>query len=702
MQQLIDRTEHLASSVVALDPADLPALAELHDEFRAVGDLLGGGEGPALGDAVLEGIRRAERLVEAIVLCETPDTPAALSSIADAVSGLQAAIRDGGDEVGVTKPKPPMPLAPAGEAAAVAPAAEDADEPPVKADDAALVVDFIAEAGEHIAAAEAALLRVEDDPGDVEAVNAVFRGFHTVKGVAGFLNLRQIGTLAHAAENLLDLARKGRVRLAGDRTDLVLESVDLLKSLLSDLGSAVAEGVGPRREPRLPGLLERLHACAEGRDAGAAPAPEVIPVVAPEAAPGEVAATPVDEAPTPSAPPSPAAPPRRQNGGGDTTVKVATDRLDSLINMVGELVIAQSMVAQSMTGAVTADPKLARDTVHLGKITRELQDLAMSMRMVPIQGVFAKMGRVVRDLAKKVGKDVDLVVVGGETELDRNLVEAIADPLVHMVRNSVDHGLESPDARRAAGKPPTGRVQLKAYHQAGNIVIEIADDGKGLDKERLLKKAIEAGIVREGQEVGEQEIFRLIFHAGLSTAEALTDVSGRGVGMDVVRKNVEALRGRIDIASVAGRGTTFSIRLPLTLAVIDGLVVRVGGDHYILPITSIEQSLRPVADQLSTAQGRGEACMIRGSVLPLFRLHELFGTDPDATDPTEALVVIVHDNGRRCCLMVDELLGQEQVVIKSLGEGIGTRPGISGGAIRGDGNISLILDVPGLMDLAQR
>jgi two-component system chemotaxis sensor kinase CheA len=336
---------------------------------------------------------------------------------------------------------------------------------------------------------------------------------------------------------------------------------------------------------------------------------------------------------------------------------------------------------------------------HLAKITRELQDLSMSMRMVPIHGVFQKMARLVRDLGRKFGKEINLEVVGGETELDRNVVEAISDPLVHMVRNSVDHGIETPDLRTQSGKSRAGRVELKAYHQAGNIVIDITDDGKGLNKKRILQKAIQAGIVREGQELSEQEIFKLIFHAGLSTAEKVTDVSGRGVGMDVVRKNVEALRGRIDITSVEGKGSTFTIRLPLTLAVIDGMVVRVGDERYIIPITTIEQSIQPKPDQVSTVQGRGEVCMVRGDLIPLFRLHRIFNVKPKTENPCESLVVIVQDNDRRACLLVDELLGQQQVVIKSLGERAAAK-GISGGAILGDGNVSLILDIPGLMELA--
>jgi two-component system chemotaxis sensor kinase CheA len=308
------------------------------------------------------------------------------------------------------------------------------------------------------------------------------------------------------------------------------------------------------------------------------------------------------------------------------------------------------------------------------------------------------MARLVRDLGRKFGKEIDLKIIGGETELDRNVVEAISDPLVHMVRNSVDHGLETPDEREKAGKPRAGRVELRAYHQGGNIVIDITDDGRGLNKEKILKKAKEAGIVREGQELSEQEIFKLVLHAGLSTADKLTDVSGRGVGMDVVRKNVEALRGRIDISSAKGKGSTFSIRLPLTLAVIDGMVIRVGTERYIIPITSIEQSIQPKPDQLSTVQNRGELCMVRGDLLPLYRLHRLFGVKPRTENPAEALVVIVQDDYRRVCLLVDELLGQQQVVIKSLGDGVSV-PGISGGAILGDGNVSLIIDIPGLLAL---
>ena len=279
-------------------------------------------------------------------------------------------------------------------------------------------------------------------------------------------------------------------------------------------------------------------------------------------------------------------------------------------------------------------------------------------------------------------------------------MEAISDPLVHMVRNAADHRIESPDDRLKAAKPREGSLTLKAYHQSGNIVIEIADDGRGLNKAKLLRKAIEAGLVKQGQELSEQEIFQLIYHPGLSTAEKVTEVSGRGVGMDVVRRNVQVLRGGIEIASTEGRGSTFTIRLPLTLAVIDGLVVKVGPERHIIPITSIEQSIQPKKEQISTIQDRGEVCIVRDRLVPVLRLYRLFGVKPVNEDPAAGLLVIVQSGASRCCLLVDELLGQQQVVIKSLGPSLGHIKGIAGGAILGDGNVSLILDVPSLINLA--
>jgi two-component system, chemotaxis family, sensor kinase CheA len=704
--------EQASSAVLAADADDLTALAAAHTCFQQLVASSGDLDANPAREKIERSSADAEKLVEQIILREIADTDAALRSLNATVLELQGFL---GESQG--KAPAAVPSTPAAVATPTKPApAVDQTQPhqPVvyvetalNADDISLALEFFSEANAHIESAEANLLKLEETPDDSEAVNAIFRSFHTVKGVAGFLNFKQIGALAHAAENLLDLARKGELQIVGEIVDVVLESIDLLKSLLNLLDHAIKKGEPCGTEPRLPALIAKLHAAATGSapsqaaNASAAPTQAASPTVeqrATEAAPTPATAPSAEAAKRPT---PPAAEVRHAEGTqGDGTVKVATDRLDSLINMVGELVISQSMVSQDVAAVATSNHRVLRNLSHLGKITRELQDLSMSMRMVPVQGVFQKMARVVRDISRKAGKEIDFVVVGGETELDRNVVEAIGDPLVHMVRNSVDHGIEPPSERLACGKSRAGKLELRARHQAGQIIIEIADDGRGLNTDRILKKAIETGIVAKDDQLTEQQVFQLIFAAGLSTAEKVTDISGRGVGMDVVRKNVEALRGRIDIQSEAGRGTTFSIHLPLTLAVIDGMVVRVGSERYIIPITSIEQSIRPKLEQLSTVQAQGEMCMVRNRLLPLVRLHRLFGVKPRTENPAESLVVIVQDNQRRCCLLVDELLGQQQVVIKSLGESIGVVRGVSGGAILGDGSVSIILDVPGLIDLA--
>ena len=681
MASLAAITEHLASAVLVADPTDLVALAQLHEDLAAVPSQAAGEAGLAapVAERLARTAQTASKLIEQIMLREVKDANAALDSVCENIAQLQQIL--GGSAAPEIDPQGAPPISEVAAAGSADPSVCPAEEMP-KAEDLSLVQDFIGEARGHLESAEADLLKLEEQPEDHELINAIFRGFHTIKGVAGFLNFKQIGQLAHASENLLDRARKGELALTSHVLDLVLQSVDMAKAMIKAIETAVAQQTPIGAHPGLSELLARL------RDGAAGIAPTT-PVAAPAGGP-TAEARPASTTEGASA---------KTVAATDATVKVATGRLDSLINMVGELVIAQAMVNQDLTRLVSGQPRVARNLSHVSKITRELQDLTMAMRMVPIQGVFQKMARLTRDLARKAGKQIDLKLTGGETELDRNLVEALADPLVHMVRNAADHGIETPEVRLAAGKDAAGHVELRAYHQAGNIVVEIRDDGRGLNQKKILAKARQAGLIQEGQELSEQDIFRLIFHAGLSTAEKVTDVSGRGVGMDVVRKNVEALRGRIDITSTEGQGSIFAIRLPLTLAVIDGLVVKVGPERYILPITSIEQSLQPKAQQLSTLQNRGEMCLIRGQLLPVCRLHQLFNVTPKTTDPCQSLLVLVQDGERRACFMVDELLGQQQVVIKSLGEITGNLPGVSGGAILGDGTISLILDVPGLMDL---
>jgi two-component system chemotaxis sensor kinase CheA len=328
-----------------------------------------------------------------------------------------------------------------------------------------------------------------------------------------------------------------------------------------------------------------------------------------------------------------------------------------------------------------------------------MQHTAMSLRMIPIKPTFQKMERLARDLSRDFGKKVNFHVSGEDTELDRTVVEDIGDPLVHMVRNSLDHGLETTAERIAAGKSEHGNVTLKAYHEGGNIVIELSDDGRGINPEKILAKAKKQNLVQPNAQLSKEEILNLIFLPGFSTAEKVTAVSGRGVGMDVVRRNIDKLRGKIEILSEIGQGSTFRIRLPLTMAIIDGLVVRVGEDRFILPSTSVQMALRPTREAFSTVQGRGEVLDHRGKILPLHRLHRRFGIAGAIENPWEAIIVIVENNGRAHALLVDDMVSKQEVVIKPLGGFLQSLAGISGGAILGDGNIALILD-PGSLFLA--
>lgn len=549
--------------------------------------------------------------------------------------------------------------------------------------------EFLTEAHDHIDAAEESLLSLEQEPSDRELINTVFRAFHTIKGVAGFLGLQPIAHLAHNAEYLLDAARSAALTLDRAALDLVLVACDVMRQLVGVPGG----GEGPSRAG-YDALNAELAAVAKGKPAEAgtirATATGAVPS-GPESRPAAAGES------------GPTARPTRPRT--DQTVKVSTLRMDNLVTMVGELVIAQQMVMQDANDLRITDVRLQRNLSHVWKIVRDLQGVSMSLRMVNLRGTFQKMARLVRDVAAKAGKRIQFHCEGEDVELDRNVVEEIADPLVHMVRNSCDHGIEPADERRRAGKPESGSVTLRAYHAGGSIVIEIEDDGRGLDRQRILRKAIDRGVVPAGrnpEELSESDVFNMIFLPGFSTAEQVTDISGRGVGMDVVRRNIEALRGKVDIRSEHGRGTTFLMRLPLTMAIIDGMIVRVGPHRYVIPTLSIEHSFRPASGDLSSIVQRGEMVSVRGSVLPVHRLHSVLGVDDGVTDPRDALLIVLESNEGRCALMVDEIIGQQQVVIKRLGRGMEAMRGVSGGAILGDGRVALILDVSGIIQQAVR
>jgi two-component system chemotaxis sensor kinase CheA len=380
-------------------------------------------------------------------------------------------------------------------------------------------------------------------------------------------------------------------------------------------------------------------------------------------------------------------------------VKIDMERLDRMVDTIGELVIAESMVGHDEEFLALAPPRMAKNVSHLNKITRELQEMGMAMRLVPVRATFQKLARAVRDLTRKSGKKVELMMSGEDVEVDRSIIENIGDPLMHMIRNAVDHAIEVPEERVANGKSETGCVWLRAYHRGGSIHFEIEDDGRGLDTERIRAKAQEKGLIDHQRELTEREIYSLILLPGFSTAMKVTDISGRGVGMDVVKKNIEAMRGHLEIESKHKQGTRFTMRLPLTLAMIDGMLVRIAGDRYIIPTMSVVESVNLQTERVFTVRGRQEMINLRGNMLPVLRLAQMFGATADGFG--DRVVVVVEDAETRVGLLADELIGQRQTVIKSLGPVFAQQKFISGGAILTDGTVGLILDVNGLIGLAK-
>jgi two-component system, chemotaxis family, sensor kinase CheA len=457
-----------------------------------------------------------------------------------------------------------------------------------------------------------------------------------------------------------------------------------------------AEGDCDLTVERLPG---DTHPCAPAGLREAGPAATIqTPAPTPMQPTHQAAAAPSP----PTRSDSPTKPEATVSALGDSgSIRVSVEKIDELMNTVGELVITQAMLSQLGSHFDGPDAeKLRGGLAQLERNMRELQESVMRVRMLPISFVFSRFPRMVRDLAQRLGKQIELKLTGEQTELDKTVLEKIGDPLVHLVRNSIDHGIESPEARTAAGKPAEGTVHLDACHRGGNIAVEVSDDGGGLDKERILAKARARGLVGAADSLTDAEIYELIFVPGFSTAEKTTDVSGRGVGMDVVRRNVKELGGKIDVRSEPGRGSRFMITLPLTLAIVDGQSVAVGTETYIVPLISIVESMQLKSSGVTRLSGHSEVLSFRGDYLPIIRLHDLFGVEPRSRALHEGLVVVAEGDGRRVGLFVDDLLGQQQVVIKSLEANYGHIEGVSGATILGDGSVALILDVPGLIRAA--
>jgi two-component system chemotaxis sensor kinase CheA len=606
--------------------------------------------------------------------------------------------------------------------------------------DAEMLQLFCAEAQDLLQDIEQGVLVLESNPKDSTTIDTVFRAFHTFKGNVGVMKLVVLQQLTHELESLLDAARRGTFQLGRESIDVILAGEDILKRYVEEMSGQLSGGSRSTKVAfPIPRIIADVHALlAQKTSAVAAPsppprpkpaaAPSPPPVAAP--APAAVAPAPAPAQPRPAAPsaevatPAPAATHPQSEAGAvirDAAkpaeaqqvdhkpraaaagiVRVDTLKLDGLIDLVGELVIAQSMVVQSPEVRDVASVHLSRCLGQLRGITSDLQRTAMSLRMVPIRNTFQKMARLVRDLGVQQGKDIQLILEGEDTELDRNIVEELGDPLVHMIRNSADHGIESQAERLAEGKPAAGTIMLRAFHRGGFIVIEIQDDGRGLNPDRIRMKAIERGLVKPDDNIDERAIFDLIFAPGFSTAEKITDLSGRGVGMDVVRRNIERMRGKIEIESAIGRGTTFTISLPLTLAIIEGLLVGVGDQRYVIPTLSVRESFRPLPSMVTKVQGRGEMVSVRGRLTPVLRLGEHLNTAAAATDLSAGILVVVESGQDSRCLFVDELIGKQEVVIKSLGDMFHQQTNFAGAAILGDGRVGLILDVNALVKLKSR
>ena len=617
---------------------------------------------------------------------------------------------------------------------------------------------FFEEAEEHLANLEHLLLTLDTQAPDQEALDGIFRAAHSIKGASGMFGFDDLSALTHVLETLLDKLRSGRMALQAEMVDVFLAARDVLAQLLAahqnqreDPDIAVSDTLArlqrfidqaPSAAPVVTeepafGLFDDAPTADDAfgffDDAPGLPNPaatdESYGLFDAPANTGSAYGLFEDAPGTPpqaeAATPAPPAPPVEERRSGDrrgsdrrnndrrsgdsarsgdsesSSIRVSVEKIDSLINQVGELVITQAMLAQL---AAELDPSLF-EAIHqaLGQLehnTRELQESVMSIRMLPISFIFNRFPRLVRDTAGKLGKQVELQLQGEHTELDKGVIEKLTDPLTHIIRNSVDHGIETPEERRAAGKPEHGTVRLAAYHQGGRIVVEISDDGRGLARDKIIAKARQQGLA-VSDEMPDSEVWQLVFMPGFSTAEVVTDLSGRGVGMDVVRRNISAIGGRIDIDSMAGVGTRISIRLPLTLAILDGMIVAAQRVHYVIPLTYIVESLQPQLDDVHSLSGnRGTVIRVRGEYLPLLALHDLLDNGGAAPAPTEAIVLILEAEGEKFALLVDDLVGQQQVVIKSLEQNFRRIDGITGATIMGDGSVALILDIDTLPRLA--
>lgn len=575
---------------------------------------------------------------------------------------------------------------------------------------------FVQEGNELLQNAEQGLLSWSENPEDSDAIAEVFRHIHSFKGNCGFFGFSSIEKLSHQMENILDRLKSGSQVAIENPADQLLATLDILQQSVNSIGDGKGDEV-PELDKHLaeldavvaPLLGDFLveqgvaeEAIAEAVETQKKPVGEIL-VQQGKASPDQIDEALKKQQQTIQKSKSEAKPVQRtKTPAKRQDIRVELGKLDNLINLIGELVIAENMMIHNPDLKGLELENFNKAGQHMSKLVRELQEMAMTIRMIPVSGLFRRMIRLVHDISVKAGKKVDLELIGEETEIDKTVIETITDPLVHLLRNSLDHGLEPPEERLAAGKDEKGTVKLSARHEEGEVWVTIEDNGRGLNKERILAKAIEKGIVEgDGSDLTDKQIHNLIFAPGFSTAAQITDISGRGVGMDVVKKNLEKIKGKIDVTSVPGEGTRINLRIPLTLAIIDGMIVRVGTTTCIVPTLSILEAFRPEMDQITITPDGEELARVRENFFPIVRLHDILDKEPDSRELPDGILIVLEYQETRFCLFIDEILGQQQTVIKGLSDFIGNVPGVSGCTILGDGGVSLILDVGTLVESAE-
>lgn len=624
-------------------------------------------------------------------------------------------------------PKPALEIPPAVNSESVAsPSVQvktDSTEPPVEEFDlGSLISDdmldqYLTSATDLLDTVDKNLVDMEKEPANATLISETFGAVHSLKGNSGFMGFNEIEEISMEMETILDCVRNKSLDIDSNIVTILLSNTEVIRNRLDKIGKgSVKKDSEPQPEVisapvEVAKPVETINASLPASKPLPAPpiqAPKpttIEPSVAEAPKPSIAVATPIKPEATGSAGAKPR--PTANQGGNmpyqqKKDIRVDTNKIDKLFDLVGELITIESMVTNSQDLTGLDLPNFSKSANMLNKITRELQEISMSIRMMPLEGSFNKMKRLVRDVSLKMNKKVELVVFGQQTEMDKNVIDEIADPLVHILRNSIDHGVETPELRIERGKPEVGKVVLGARYEGNEILISVEDDGGGINRDMVLRKAEEKGILKMAPELmSDREVFALVFEPGFSTAKEITDISGRGVGMDVVKKNIEKLRGSIDVASQYGKGTKITLRIPLTLAIMEAMVIRIGSTLYALPILSLRESFRPQDGMVNVTMDGLEVVKVRDEILPIIRLHEAFAIEDSCTDLADGILLLIESKERKVCLFADDIVGQQQAVIKGLSSYIGKVPGITGCMVTGDGSIGLILDIESLIDLAQ-